>query len=167
MHKELEMENQSNSGENHKVGHLSPQPDFLPADTSETKTIPVIEEKVLVDKQVVEKGSVRIIKVVSEQEVPVNIPLIQEEHDIQRVPVNEYVDAPPPPVRYDGDTMIIPIVQEVLVVEKRLLVVEELHVTKNKVETQNTIHVNLRKEEVKIDHVSPDQAHPDKGLQKD
>ncbi len=123
-------------------------------------TIPVIEERVHLDKQVVEKGSVRIIKVVNEQEVPVNIPLIQEEHDIQRVPVNQYVDTPPPPIRYEGDTMIIPIVQEVMVVEKRLMVVEELHITKNRVQTHDVQQVNLRKEEIRVERISADQSTP-------
>jgi len=152
------MEKTPNSGENHtaaQAGRRANQPSFA---SSEPTTIPVIEEKVQVDKQLVEKGSVRVTKLVREQEVPVNIPLVQEEHDIQRVTVNEYVETPPPPIRYDGDTMIVPVVQEVLVVEKRLLVVEELHITKKKVETQNTLHVNLKKEEIHIERISPDQA---------
>jgi len=116
-------------------------------------TIPVIEEKVQIDKKTVETGTIRITKVISEQEVPVNIPLVQEEHDIERVPVNEYVDSPPPPIRYDGDTMIIPIVQEVMVVEKRLMVVEELRISKKQVHTNNVEHVNLRKEEINIERI--------------
>lgn len=121
-------------------------------------TIPVIEERVQVEKRMVEKGVVKIIKTVSEQEVPINIPLLQEEHDIQRVPVNEYVDTPPPPIRYEGDTMIIPIVQEVMVVQKRLMVVEELHITKNITQTHDVQHVNLRKEEIRVERMSPDSA---------
>ncbi|AMM52936.1 hypothetical protein TH61_12965 [Rufibacter sp. DG15C] len=116
----------------------------------------MIEERVQVEKRVVEKGAVRITKVVSEQEVPINIPLLQEEHDIQRIPVNKYVDTPPPPIRYEGDTMIIPIVQEVMVVEKRLMVIEELHITKNITQTQDVQQVNLRKEEIRIERISPD-----------
>jgi uncharacterized protein (TIGR02271 family) len=109
------------------------------------------------DKKTVESGSVRITKVINEQEVPVNIPLIQEEHDIQRVPINEYVDVPPPPIRYEGDTMIIPIVQEVMVVQKRLMVVEELHITKQRVETHDVQHVRLKREEIRVERLSNDQ----------
>ncbi|ALJ01497.1 hypothetical protein DC20_15450 [Rufibacter tibetensis] len=121
-------------------------------------TIPVIEERVHLDKRVVETGSVRITKVITEQEVPLNIPLIQEEHDIQHVPVNQYVDSPPPPIRYEGDTMIIPIVQEVMVVEKRLMVIEELHITKNKVQTNDVQQISLRKEEIRIERIPSDQT---------
>ena len=130
----------------------------LDRDASKKMTIPVIEEQVQIDKKVVESGSVRITNVVSEQEVPVDIPLIQEEHDIQRIPVNQYVETLPPPVRYEGDTMIIPVVREVLVVEKRLLLVEELHVTKSQVQKQETQYITLRKEEVIVERLAPDQA---------
>ena len=134
--------------------------DDLPVDRNASKkmTIPVIEEQVQIDKKVVESGSVRITKVVSEQEVPVDIPLIQEEHDIQRIPINQYVETLPPPIRYEGDTMIIPVVREVLVVEKRLLLVEELHVTKSQVQKQETQYITLRKEEVIVERLAPNQA---------
>jgi uncharacterized protein (TIGR02271 family) len=128
-----------------------------PADRNTAKniTIPVIEEQVQIDKKVVESGGVRITKVVSEQEVPVDIPLIHEEHDIQRIPINQYVETLPPPIRYEGDTMIIPVMREVLVVEKRLLLVEELHVTKSQVHKQETQHITLRKEEVIVERLAP------------
>ena len=139
-------------------GRNSAPMDATNQNQQEHLTIPVIEERVHLDKRVVEKGSVRITKVINEQEVPINIPLIQEEHDIQRVPVNQYVDSPPPPIRYEGDTMIIPIVQEVMVVEKRLMVVEELHITKNKVQTHDVQQVSLRKEEIRIERIPSDQT---------
>ncbi len=112
----------------------------------------------MIDKEVVERGNVKITKIVNEQQVPVNLPLLQEEHDIQRVPVNQFVETPPPPIRHEGNTMIIPILQEVLVVEKRLMVVEELHITKQQVTTQEVQHVTLKKEEIIIERTSHDQA---------
>jgi stress response protein YsnF len=54
--------------------------------------------------------------------------------------------------------MIIPVVREVLVVEKRLLLVEELHVTKTQVQKQETQHITLRKEEVIVERLAPNQA---------
>jgi uncharacterized protein (TIGR02271 family) len=119
-------------------------------DKTKKMTIPVIEEQVQVAKKVVESGTVRITKVVTEQEVPVDIPLMEEQHDIRRIPVNQYVETLPPPMRYDGETMIIPVVREVLVVEKRLLLVEEVHITKTQVAKNETQHITLRKEEVQV-----------------
>jgi uncharacterized protein (TIGR02271 family) len=152
------MNQPSNSGQDPTPNQLPYNEGAVNQQAAREMTIPVIEESVQVDKRVVESGAVRITKVVSEQDVPVDIPLIHEEHDIQRVPVNEYVDTPPPPVRYEGDTMIIPVVREVLVVQKRLLVVEELHITKTQVEQHDTQQITLRKEEVIIERVAPGQS---------
>lgn len=119
-----------------------------------TGIIPVIEEQLIVDKRVVEKGRVRISKKVRETDETVNIPLIQENVSVERVPVNQYVAEPPPPVRYEGSVMIIPVLREVVVVEKRLVLVEELRVTKHQTQTQETQKIRLRKEEVSVKRVS-------------
>jgi uncharacterized protein (TIGR02271 family) len=121
---------------------------------NQPSVIPVIEEQLLVDKQVVEKGRVRISKRVRETNETVNIPLIQENVQVERIPVNQYVAEAPPPVRYEGNVMIIPVLREVVVVEKRLVLVEELRVTKNQVQTQETQKVKLLKEEVNVKRVS-------------
>ncbi|WP_255593690.1 YsnF/AvaK domain-containing protein [Pontibacter sp. HSC-14F20] len=115
------------------------------------KTIPVIEEQVRVDKEVRETGSVHIAKEVHRENVDLDLPIIHEEAEIERVEINQYVDTPPPPVRYEGDKMIIPVIKEVLVVEKRLLVVEEIHVTKRRTEEHNTEHVELLREEIRVE----------------
>lgn len=112
--------------------------------------IPVMEERVQVGKKVVESGKVHISKSVSEQIESISIPVNHEEVEVERVPVNQYLDSHPEPVRHEGDTMIIPVLQEVLVVEKRLLLVEELHITKKQVQTEEVRDVKLRKEEVHI-----------------
>ena len=117
-------------------------------------TVPVIEEQLLVDKQVVETGRVRISKSVRETDETVNIPLVQENVSVERVPVNQYVAEPPPPVRYEGNVMIIPVLREVVVVEKRLVLVEELRVTKQQTQTQETQKIRLRKEEVAVKRIS-------------
>lgn len=116
--------------------------------------IPVIEEQLIVDKRVVEKGRVRISKKVRETDETVNIPLIQENVQVERIPINQYVAEPPPPVRYEGNVMIIPVLREVVVVEKRLVLVEELRVTKQHTQTQETQKIRLRKEEVDVKRVS-------------
>ncbi|WP_018477491.1 YsnF/AvaK domain-containing protein [Pontibacter roseus] len=126
------------------------------------ETIPVIEERVQVDKDVVETGRVRISKDVHEEEVTVDLPTVFEETDIERVEINQYVDTPPPPIRYEGDKMIIPVTREVLVVEKRILVVEELHITKRRTEKHDTEQVTLRREEVRVDRQRNENLDPDR-----
>lgn len=111
-------------------------------------TIPVIEEKLRIGKRMVETGRVQIAKRVHEEEVEVDFPLDHEEVDVERVTINQYIETPPPAVRYEGDTMIVPVLKEV--VERRLVLVEELHITKRKVQTQTPQKVTLRKEEVTV-----------------
>ena len=52
--------------------------------------------------------------------------------------------------RYEGDVMIIPVLKEVAVIEKRIMLVEEIHVSKKQTEKTETREVTLRKEEIKI-----------------
>ncbi|RIV23451.1 DUF2382 domain-containing protein [Fibrisoma montanum] len=122
------------------------------------RTIPVIQEQVRIDKEVVETGHIRLSKLVHEEEQTVDVPTTHEEVNVHRVTINQYVDVPPPPIRYEGDTMIIPILREVVVVEKRLVLVEEVHVTKRRTETHKPQQVTLRREEVVVQRDTPTDA---------
>ena len=116
---------------------------------NEMTVIPVVQEEVVFQKQVVESGKVRISKHIREFEEIVDEPLFREEVAIERVPINQFVEARPA-VRQEGDTMIIPVVQEQIFVQKRLVLVEELRVRKQVIETHQPQRVTLRKEEVEI-----------------
>ena len=59
----------------------------------------------------------------------------------------------PVPVREENGTTIISIVEEVLVVEKRLMLREEIHIRKQRIETHQPQHITLRSEEVRIERV--------------
>lgn len=104
----------------------------------------------VVGKRVVETGRVLIQKHVTEHQEHVSVPLNHDEVHVDRVLINRYVDVPPEAVRYEGDTMIISVLEEVVVVEKRLMLVEELHVTKRQIQTEEMQQVTLRKEEVTV-----------------
>lgn len=118
--------------------------------------IPVIEEEVKVGKKIVETGKVRISKKVSEHEELVDEPLLREQVAVERVPVNQYVEAMPQP-RQEGDRLIIPVVKEEIVVQKRLLIVEELHIRKQVTEAHEPQRVILRKEEVEVTRIAADE----------
>jgi uncharacterized protein (TIGR02271 family) len=120
----------------------------------QSKVIPVIEEQVQVGKRVRETGSVRISKKVHQEEVTVDEPIVQEHVEVERVPVNQYVDIAPPAIRYEGDKMIISVLEEV--VEKRLILVEEIHITKQQEKTHDPQKVTLRKEELRVERISGD-----------
>ena len=119
--------------------------------------VPVVAERLDVQKRVVEGGGVRIRKTVSEREEIVDEPLMREEVQVKRVPVGRVVDGPVP-VRHVGKTMIVSLLEEVLVVEKRLVLKEELHITKEEVETYKPQRFTLRSEEAVIERVGDEAA---------
>jgi uncharacterized protein (TIGR02271 family) len=128
---------------------------------AERIVMPVVAETLDVQKRKVETGGVRIKKIVHEREEVVDEPLMREEVQVKRVPINRIVEAPVP-VRHVGNTMIISLLEEVLVVEKRLMLKEELHITKGEVETYKPQRVVLRSEEAVVERV--DDAGTDETL---
>ena len=128
----------------------------------EPLVIPVIQEQVTFDKQVVETGQVRILKRIVEHEELVDVPLFREQVDVRRVPVNQFVEGAPQ-VRQEGDTMIIPVVQEQIFYQKRLLLVEELHVKKQLIEEHKPQPVTLLKEEIEITRSTGDEGAAEQG----
>lgn len=123
-----------------------------PQNTNPAVSINAIEEKVTVQKQIVEKGKVRIVKKVNEEDETVTIPVATEEVKVEKIPINQIVENAPA-VRYEGDTMIIPVVKEVIIIEKKLMLVEEVHVTKHTLHMQDQRTIPLRKEEVIVERI--------------
>jgi len=141
------------------VPDLSRQP-TLPSrvDASETQVIPVIAEEAIISKRLVEGGGVRISKVVREREETVHTTVAHHETDVTRVPVGEFVTEAEQ-TRQEGDSLIVPVYEEVLVVEKRLRLRERLVITQRVVETDHDEPVVLRAEEVTIERVEPGASH--------
>jgi uncharacterized protein (TIGR02271 family) len=126
----------------------------------DSKVVPVIREELKVDKRTEETGVTRIRKTVQERQETVDVPLRVDEVEVERVPVGRYVDAPVE-VRQEGDTTIIPVLEEVLVVEKRLLLKEELHVRKRSREVRDRREVTLRGEKAVVEHEDLQGAETD------
>jgi uncharacterized protein (TIGR02271 family) len=124
------------------------------ADTPENQTenisVPVIEEELEVGKRRVEGDRVSVRTVSSERTEVVEQPLESMEVEVERIAIGREIDTAPE-IRNDGDTMIIPIVEERLVVEKRLFLREEVHVHRRRVVTQFRQNVTLRSQEVVVE----------------
>jgi len=91
-----------------------------------------VEEVLDIRRRRVETGKVRITKVVREREEEVATPRVREEITIERVPVNCVVDAPVS-TRREGDTLIIPVLEEIVVTETRLVLKEEVRITTRRI----------------------------------
>jgi uncharacterized protein (TIGR02271 family) len=114
--------------------------------------VPVLVEELEVQKRVVETGKVRMTKVVHEREVVVDEPLLHDNVTMTRVPMQRVVDGPVP-VREDHGTTIISLVEEVLVVEKRWMLREEIHIHTQRLETHQPQRITLRSEDVQVERV--------------
>jgi len=114
------------------------------------EVIPVIEETIRVEKREFESGKVVVHKTVVERDEAVEILLRQQDLSVERVPVGRVVSEAPQ-TRQEGDILIVPILEEVLVVEKRLMLKEELHIRKQSSERTEHQTVRLRSEQVKIE----------------
>lgn len=132
-----------------------PQADAAHADIK----IPVIREELAVSKRQVEGSGVRVSKTVDTRTETVDLPLMQEEVRVERVTVNAQVAGDTlPATRYEGDILIVPVLEEVLVVEKRMMLKEELHITRVRHETRQPQEVVLRSEQVSVADLAPPSA---------
>ena len=118
----------------------------------EPMVVPVLVEELEVQKRLVETGKVRITKVVHERETLVDEPLLRDNVAITRVPMQRVVEGPVP-VREENGTTIISVVEEVLVVEKRWMLREEIHIRKQRIETHQPQRITLRSEDVQVERV--------------
>jgi stress response protein YsnF len=115
----------------------------------ETAAIPIAEERLSVSKRPVQRRvRVRTVR----EEIPGRF--TEELHgqrvEIQHVAVEREL-SDYPEIRTEGDLTIIPVVEERLIVEKRLFLVEEVHV--RRVEGVERIEqpVMLRRQRVEVD----------------
>jgi stress response protein YsnF len=75
------------------------------------------------------------------------------------VPVNRMLEdgEPAPLIRTEGDEVIVPILEEVLVVEKHLLLKEELHVHRTKNREKIEVPVKLRRQHAVIERSNAEE----------
>jgi len=118
-------------------------------ESSETR-VPIVEERATIDKQVVATGLVRIKTEVSERVELLAEELTAHTVTVERVRVDLEVDTPPA-IRSEGDVLIIPVVEQRLVVAKRWVVTEELHVHRQAHTQVTSVPVNLRATQVSVE----------------
>lgn len=119
--------------------------------------IPLAQEVLEVGKRTVERGRVQVRKYVTEHTETVDVPLAQERVSVERVEIGRPVDEAAP-VRFDGDTMIVPRYEEVLVVSKQLMLVEEVRITTQRTERRKPQQVTLRREEASVTRLDSNGA---------
>ena len=124
---------------------------------SSSQQIPIIKEDVTIAKRTVETAQVRVRSTFDEREQLVSEQLFHQEVDVKRVGVGQVVEAIPE-VREEEDLLVIPIVEERLVVRKELVLVEELHIRRRQSVQQVEEPVTLRKTRVEVERTESDQG---------
>lgn len=89
--------------------------------------IQLAEERLNVGVRTVETGRVRVKTSVDTREVWVRGELERQAVEVERVVIDRMVDVLPQ-IRQDGDMLIVPVVEEVIVAEKRYVLKEELRI---------------------------------------
>jgi uncharacterized protein (TIGR02271 family) len=127
---------------------------------AERVTVPVVEERAVVRKRRKVTGAVRVRTEVRTTEQVVDAPLAVETVEVERVPLDRWIDAPVP-LRQEGDTTVITLHEEVVVVEKRLRATEEVRITRRTSTRHSPERVTLRREEAVVERLAPTEAGDD------
>jgi uncharacterized protein (TIGR02271 family) len=123
--------------------------------SKEALSVPVIEEFVEVEKRTVDQSGYRLTKQVETRQETVDELLRNHRVSIERRPVGTQLalaDMPQP--HYEGQTLVIPVIEEILVTEKRLILVEEVRITPVETTHRTQQNVELRKEKVEIERLA-------------
>lgn len=102
------------------------------------------EEGLDIRKRVVPAGEVEVGKRVETERVREVVPLMREDVTIERRPFPEGMTDFSP--RVEGDVTYVPLVEEELVIEKRLVAREELVIRKREVVEEQVVEESLRRE---------------------
>ena len=128
--------------------------------TGDDATLRLLAEELSVTKEKVETGRVRISTRTHEREVLIDENLARERIEIETVPVGLRIDAVPE-VRQEGDTTIVPVVEEVLVVERHLMLKEEIRIRRVRTTEHHQEKVTLHHQEAVVTRHGGDTGEAD------
>jgi stress response protein YsnF len=135
----------------------TPETDRIDGKGGPDKVVPIVEESLHVDTHETVTGKVRVHTFTDTVEELAQADLRSESVEVTRVPIDKVVDAIPS-IRTENDVTIVPVLEEVLVVEKRLVLKEELHI-RRRVESETfEVPVQLRKQRAVVQRVDSDDT---------
>lgn len=121
---------------------------------ADSQIIPLVEETIEVGKRIVEGDTVTVHTRVEESVQHVHEVLLDEKVAIERIAIGREVTEVPRVREEDGVT-IIPVVREVLHIEKRLLLVEEIRISHHRGTKEYREDVTLRALKAAVTRVPP------------
>ena len=134
----------------------------MPPTTTPDKGEPAIQllaEDVTVSRRSVAGDTIRVETVTRTRDHHIDEDLSHVRVEVERIPIGRIVAAVPP-VRNEGDTIILSVVEEVIVTEHRLILKEEVHIRRVHVAERHTETVVLREQNVEIRRIEADSLEP-------
>lgn len=120
--------------------------------------VPLIEEKAKILTKERVTGKVRVTTHTDHVTELAKAELQQVDVIVERVPIDQEVDAVPQ-VRTEGDITIIPVLEEVLVVEKRLVLKEEIRLTRRTSKETLEVPIAVRRQSAEIKRIKTPEAN--------
>jgi uncharacterized protein (TIGR02271 family) len=128
-----------------------------PADQARETVIPLFEERLAVSKQVVPTARVQVSRVTHSHEELVDELLSREKVEVERVAIGQPVETMPP-VREEGEYLIIPVVEEVLKIERVLVLKEEVRIRRTQHTERYQERVTLRRQQAVVNRLPIDES---------
>lgn len=131
-------------------------------DEPEGITLKLHEEELHTAKKTVVLGRVKVSTVTREHEALVDEMLASEHVEIERTPIGKPIDAIPA-IREEGDTTIVPVVEETLVLRRQLVLKEEVRIRRVRGTERYQERVTLRKQEAVVTRFDGETEKPSGG----
>ena len=121
--------------------------------STDTETVALLEEVARIDVRSIDAGRVRVSTHTETIEDFARADLHSETVVVTRVALNQPVMGARPHMRQEGDVTIVPVFEELLVVEKRLMLKEELHIRKRATSETVAVPVMLQHQTATVERL--------------
>ena len=136
----------------------------VPTEGVAGEVLPLHAERLEVRRQVRQTGEVRVAVHTSSRDRQVDEQLARREVLLEHVAIDRFVDEMPQ-IREEGETTIIPVVEEILV--RRLFLKEEVRITRIATTHAHREMVTLRYQDVVVSRTGPAEAAIDQTIDND
>ena len=120
-------------------------------------SLSLLEEQISIVRRRVEGDTVRVSTVTNTTAEHVAEEILHERVEVEHIVIGRPIDTVPL-VRQEGEVTIIPVVEETLVIEKRLILKEEVHVRRVRVPDVHREVVTLRKQDIVVERTKPGET---------
>lgn len=119
--------------------------------------VPLVAEQILVGKETVTTGKVRLHQGVEIFTESVALPLTRTSWEVERTKIGQLTEIKPE-VRQEGDVMVFPLVEERLVAQRQYFLVEEVRVRQVAVTTEETASLELKRDVLTVERAIPEAS---------